>query len=356
MTDRTQGDRTITDDELHTARHVRQKLLANPHRPAYHFVAPEGLALPFDPNGNVYWHGRHHMGYIYQERGVHYWGHVSSRDLLHWRHHPPALFPTPDSPEAGIFSGNGFVDKDGRRVIYLYHGVDHGNCIAFSDDRNLDRWHKQEGNPIVPNPADPETADYQSWDPCGWIEGDTCYAVFGGKKNTVWKSQDLRRWQMCGPFLASAYPGVDYFEDISCPDFFKLGDKWVMVCISHRLGCRYYVGRWENEQFHPEYHEPMSFCDNEYFAPESYTDDRGRRILFTWVFDGRDRAEQQRSGWSGTMGLPRVLTLAPDNRLHMTPAEELETLRYNPLTLENVTVPADGETPIPFTAVEDNVL
>ena len=224
---------SITDDELHAARHMRLKLLTDPHRPAYHFVNPEGHAMPFDPNGNIFWRGRHHMGYIYQQRGVHYWGHVSSIDLLHWRHHPPSLLPTPDSPETGIFSGNGYLDKDGRRVLYLYHGCDAGHCLAWSDDPDPENWHKHDGNPIVPNPQDPEKADHTSWDLCGWIVDDTYYAVFGGAKNTVWKSTDLCDWKMCGPFLAAAYPGVDLLEDISCPDFFSLGDKWVMVCISH---------------------------------------------------------------------------------------------------------------------------
>lgn len=345
----------ISDDELHSARHMRLTMLADPYRPAYHFVCPEGFAMPFDPNGNIFWKGRHHMGYIYQERGVHYWGHASSRDLIHWRHHKPSLFPTDDSPENGIFSGNGFVDKDGSRVILLYHGCGQGNCLAWSDDANLDNWHKFPFNPIVPNAPDAETADYQSWDPCGWIEGGTYYAVFGGGKNTVWKSEDLEHWEMCGPFLAEAYPGIDIHEDISCPDFFTLDGKGVMVCISHRLGCRYYVGEWKNEQLHPEYHEMMTFADNEYFAPESYTDDMGRRILFTWVFDGRNEEQKAGTGWSGTMGLPRVMELGPDNRLTMTPADELKELRYNGRSFADVAVAADGETHIDFDAVERNV-
>lgn len=346
----------ITDEELHSARHMRHKLLHDPYRPTFHFVSPEGQAVPFDPNGNIYWHGRHHMGYIYQERGIHHWGHVSSADLLHWRHHPPMLMPTLDSPETGIFSGNSFLDKDASRVICLYHGLGAGNSIAWSDDKNLDHWHKQPGNPIVPIPPDPETADHTSWDPHGWLDGDTYYAVFGGKKNTVWKSRDLQKWRMCGPFLAHACPGVDLLEDISCPDFFSLGDKWVMVCISHRLGARYYVGRWANEQFHPEYHEPMTFSDNEFFAPESHTDAQGRRILFAWVFDRRNEPARIRSGWAGTMSLPRVMTLGRDNRLIMNPIDEFKTLRYNPLTIRNVAIPANGQVPVPFAGVEDNVL
>jgi len=116
-----------------------------------------------------------------------------------------------------------------------------------------------------------------------------------------------------------------------------------LVCISHRLGCRYYIGEWKNEQFYPEFHEQMSWVDNAFFAPESMEDNKGRRILWAWIFDGRDGASRTASGWSGTMSLPRVLWLNENNELRMRPIEELELLRYNEQTLENLTVEADSE-------------
>ena len=342
----------VTSEELHTARHVRHRLLMDPYRPHYHFAIPEGVAFPFDPNGNVFWRGRHHMGYIYQEFGQHYWGHVSSLDLLHWRHHQPYLAPSLDSPETSIFSGNSFLDKGGRRVLCMYYGCGAGVSLAWSDDADLENWHKVKGNPIVPNPADPAKAGYVTADPCGWIHEGVYYAMFGG---AVWKSKNLTKWTRCGPFLAHAYPGVDLDEDISCPDFFPMGDKWVMVCLSHRLGARYYVGRWENEQFYPEYHEMITYADSQLFAPESHTDDKGRRIFFAWVLDSRNDVARIPSGWSGMMCLPRVLTLGADNRFLMSPIEELQTLRYNPVAWKNLPLRAGRETTIPFDAVTPNV-
>jgi len=89
-----------------------------------------------------------------------------------------------------------------------------------------------------------------------WLaEGDTYYAIFGGQRPAIFKATELDKWEYIGDLLAHAAPGVDINEDVSCPDFFRLGNKHVLVCISHRLGCRYYVGEWENEQFYPEFHE-----------------------------------------------------------------------------------------------------
>lgn len=84
-------------------REFRNKLLADPYRPVYHFAIPEDYAVPSDPNGCIYWGGRYHMFHIFQDRGVHVFAHLSSLDMIHWREHPKALYPTHESKIEGIF-------------------------------------------------------------------------------------------------------------------------------------------------------------------------------------------------------------------------------------------------------------
>jgi sucrose-6-phosphate hydrolase SacC (GH32 family) len=287
--------RTQSGELVAAQRQLRDKLLSDPHRPKFHFVSPEGRCMPFDCNGAIYWKGRYHLCYIFQDHRGHCWGHASSRDLLHWRWHKPALAPEPGDVDRGIFSGNCFVNKKGEATM-LYHGVRAGNCIATCAEPLLENWVKLPANPIVPIPArgSREEKLYRSWDPHGWLEGDTYMA------------------------------GVDDFEDISCPDFFKLGDKYMLLCISHPRGCRYYLGRWENEQFVAEVHERMNWPGGTCFAPESLLDGKGRRIMWAWVLDRRPQNEY---GWSGTMTLPRVLSLGGDGTLGIEPVEELTQLR-----------------------------
>ena len=326
------------------ARKLRSKLLGDPHRPTYHFVTPEGICMPFDPNGAIYWRGRYHLCYIFQDERGHCWGHASSADLVHWRHHPVALAPNPGDPERGIFSGNAFINKQGE-AVFLYHGVGAGNCIAVSSDDELNRWTKLPTNPIMPIPkeGDPDFGKYSSWDPHGWLEGDTYYAVFGGKTATLFKSEDMIHWEYVGPFLSEEMPDVDPDEDISCPDFFKLGDKHMLLCISHKRGCRYYLGRFENERFYPEMHARMNWPGGTCFAPESLLDGKGRRIMWAWALDLRPDEMKRGSGWSGTMTLPRVLSLGEDGTLRIDPIEELQILRMNPRRFENLTISADSE-------------
>ncbi len=332
------------NDIIDAQRELREILLSDPHRPTYHFVAPEGSCMPFDPNGAIYWKGRYHLQYIYQDNRGHCFGHASSRDLLHWRWHPTGLYPGDSDVDRGMFSGNCFVNKNGEATM-LYHGVSAGNCIATSSGPLLEKWTKLTSNPIVPIPekGSPQEKLYSSWDPHGWLEGDTYYAIFGGKNPTVFKAKELDKWNYVGKFMAKDMPGVDDFEDISCPDFFRLGDKYMLLCISHSRGCRYYLGEWKNEQFHPESHGRMNWPGGTCFAPESLLDSKGRRIMWAWVLDRRSEpfSKSSPSGWSGTMTLPRVLSLARDGTLLIKPVDELKQLRTNGRKHTSIKV-ADG--------------
>ena len=327
--------------DIEAARLLRNHLLADPHRAGYHFVIPEGKAMPFDPNGAIYWKGRYHLFYIFQDSRGHNWGHVSSTDLFHWRHHPTGLV-------SGMFSGNCFINKDGRPTM-CYHQVGQGNAMAVAVDDDLNEWKKLDSNPITPKtvPGDPHHGKYRSWDPFGWLEGDTYYAIFGGNRPAIAKAKDLEGpWQYVGDLMANTVPGVSITEDVSCADLFRIGDKHMLLCISHRLGCRYYLGDWKNEQFHPTFHEKMSWVDNSFFAPESLLDAKGRRIMWAWIFDGPGFKVRTDFGWSGTMSLPRVLSLGEDGMLRIDPPVEIERLRYNGRKKTNLLVKADSELPL----------
>ncbi len=322
--------------EAAAARALRERLLSDPHRPGYHFVIPEGTGMPFDPNGAIFWNGRYHMFYIFQDARGHNWGHVSSTDLCHWRHHPTKLV-------SGMFSGNCFVNKDGVPTM-CYHQVGQGNAMAVALDDDLDDWKKLDSNPITPKtkPGDPHHGKYQSWDPYGWLEGENYYAIFGGKRAAIARAPSLDGpWEYRGDLLARPAEGVDINEDISCADFFKLDGRDVLLCISHDLGARYYLGEWLDEQFYPTDHAQMSWVDNSFFAPESLLDDRGRRIMWAWAKDRPDFKIKDDQHWSGTMSLPRVLSLAPDGTMRMQVPQEFERLRYNGQKQENIDV--DGE-------------
>jgi len=323
-------------------RDLRATLLSDPQRPLWHFLCPEqGNAMPFDPNGAIFWRGRYHLFYIFQRLdGVHVWGHASSIDLVHWRQHPTGLDVAPTDPDRGIFSGNAFLDRDGVPTI-MYHGVGVGNCIAQSHDDLLERWEKLRTNPIVPIPkaGDPNHGKFESWDPHGWFEGGSYYAIFGGKKPALMKGPELTQLDYQRPFLEGDKLSDDE-DDVSCPDFFRIGDKHALVAISHQKGVRWWTGTWHDEHFVVEKSDRITWPGGSYFAPESLLDARGRRIQWGWVLD--PRANAGASGWGAVMSMPVIVTLADDSRLNFAPAPELEKLRLNPHEHRDFTV-ADSE-------------
>ena len=312
----------ITPDDISAARKIRTAELNDPIRPGWHLTIPEGTGMPFDPNGAIFKDGIYHLWYLYQADGSHHWQHLSSIDLFHWRWHPNDLMHHEGDPDDGIFSGNAFIAKDGN-VVIAYHGLGtDGNCVAYSSDKDLNVWQKSEANPI----AKP------GWDPHMWLEGDTYYQISGGTPVSTGKpnppvlytgdSYD-KPLKKAGNFMAFDMPDVDDFEDISCPDFFKMEDKWVLVCISHIRGARYYIGKWDGKQFTPESHHRMNWPGGTFFAPETLLDDKGRRILWAWVLDRKSGVS------SGTMSMPRVLTLSKDKlSLNIEPPKEIKDLRY----------------------------
>jgi beta-fructofuranosidase len=183
------------------------------------------------------------------------------------------------------------------------------------------------------------------WDPDCFQVGDTYYAISGGRNPPVMKSADLKKWTVVGDFLKYDLPDVALGEDLSCGNFFKLGNKWMMLCISHQFGCRYYLGDWDAkaEQFVPQTHgrmnwrrEDQSLYHPKYvdcFAPESVLTPDGRRVMWAWCFS-LDKAINFKS----LQTLPRELSLPADGVLRIKPLRALDSLRFDPVVLNDLEI------------------
>ena len=300
----------------------------------YHLAHPgPGNPQPADPNCAFYWKGRYHLHYIYRNVDGFVFAHVSSTDMVHWKWHPTTL--TPSFTGHGMFSGTGFITKDGKPAI-IYHGQGSGrNQLAFALDDQLEKWTKPV--PITPLDAAGKEAQMPHWDPDGWLNGDNYYATSGGKNSKLMKSHDLKSWTFLDDLLHPDFPanlGVPKDEDISCANMFKIGNKWMLLCISHSLGCRYYLGDFKDEKYLPEFHSMMSGMG--IFAPESVLTQDGRRVMWAWL--GVNVAPL------GVQSLPRELSLPADGVLRIKPLRELESLRYDESSKTNLTVKSDAPT------------
>jgi beta-fructofuranosidase len=333
----------------------------DPHRPRYHFLPPYNWLN--DPNGVIQFRGEYHLFYQYNPHGplwgdIH-WGHAVSRDLVHWEHLPVALAPTPGTyDERGCWSGCA-VDNDGTPVI-IYTGVrgeqheQQCTCVAFGDAQ-LRTLTKHPGNPVLPDlPAGLDLVQYR--DPCVWREADGWYMVVGsgitgvGGTALLYRSPDLLSWEYLHPLCVGDVRRQEpYWTGTmwECPDFFPLGDKYALTFSAwdgRALYPGYAIGTYADHRFTIEREGVADY--GRWYAQQSFEDEQGRRIVWSWLRERRSDAAQESAGWSGVMALPRVYTLLPDGDLGSTPAPELETLRGQWTRLAQLTLAPGGPNPL----------
>lgn len=365
------GDLTAAD-QVRGTRLLRERLQADPYRPRYHLLPPDSYWN--DINGAIYWNGRYHLFFLGRQTpeaeailsgtdtvfARENWLHASSADLVHWVWHPVALEPQFDgSMPRGIWSGGAVHGASVPTLIYYVPGQ--GVCIATADDDELIHWTPSEHNPVIPenrplqgDPSNPPPgnweAEYIVFDPCGWKEGDTYYALVGnrnrrpgfeGDTTSLFRSPDLIHWEYLHPFYKSDRKWTDIACDAACPDFFPMGDKYMLVTHVHRPShrCQYYIGSYENEVFTPEQHGFMNWPGGPVAGPETLLDAAGRRIFWGWVRETKPID----NNWGSMTTLPRIFTLGDDGTLRINPAPELDALRHGHQSLAPFKLAAGSE-------------
>ncbi len=335
-------------DWLEQAPQKRQQLSTDPHRPHFHFLPPNNWMN--DPNGLIYWQAQYHMFYQHNPNnpfwGDIHWGHAVSDDLVHWKDLPPGLSPDmPPVDDGGCWSGCA-IDNNGVPTFF-YTGVKNGvqgTCLA-TGDADLIHWQKDSANPIKVAPQLPGYNQKDYRDPYLWREGDTWYQVIGTAVDNrgevlLYRSSNLRDWEYLHPLIPDEIRGTleDGADICECPNFFALGNKYVLVFSVWRNHTLYYpvafVGEFKNLHFYPEYMQRLDWGMQCFYAPLSFKAN-DRQLMFGWLQEQRTKEEQVKAGWSGVMSLPRVLSLE-SNRLKIDFASELQSLRKESVKLVNL--------------------
>lgn len=326
---------------------LRRRLAGDPHRPIYHFTPPANWMN--DPNGLIQWKGRYHLFYQHNPSepvwGKIAWGHAVSDDLVHWQDLPIALWPDENGPDRdGCWSGYA-VDHEGTPAL-LYTGLRAGEqrpCLATGDDE-LITWRKHPGNPVIAAPPDGLKLlgfrDHTLWrEGDDWLQGIGSGIEGTGGTVLLYRSRDLREWEYLGPLTTG--DGQTTGNMWECPDFFELDGRHVLVIspVSLRKAI-YLVGTYSNRRFTPEAEGTVDFGGCLY-APLTMRDEQGRRLMWGWLWEGRDEQAQRAAGWAGVMSLPRVLQVEGD-QLRAAPAPELEALRGEQRSWQHLPITDDA--------------
>lgn len=311
-------------------------------RPRYHFGAPTGWLN--DPNGLSQWQGTYHLFYQFNPDAPRHanilWGHAVSADLVNWEDRPIALAPDADGPDRdGCWSGVLVDDNGTPTIVYSGHADDvQLPCVAVGDS-TLDTWTKDQANPVIAGP--PVGTDTTAFrDHCVWREGDTWFQLIGsgfrgiGGAALLYESPDLRNWTYRGPILVGRSSDTDPLWTGTmweCVDLFELDGTHVLVVSVWDEGDThypiYFTGSYADGLFAPDAVHPLDLGLRHFYAPQSFRDESGRRIIIGWMQEGRDDEQTGEAGWSGVLSAPRVLSLTPSRRLHHAPVPELTRLR-----------------------------
>jgi beta-fructofuranosidase len=332
---------------------LRAKLASDPLRPQFHLLPAKNWMN--DPNGPIYWKDLYHMFFQYNPGaavwGDMHWAHAVSPDMIHWRHLPTALAPSPDGADAdGCFTGSAVDDHGTATIIYTgvktsapqeatlrdgVHTFREVQCLATSSDRELRIWKKWK-QPILQPPEDPRLTGFR--DPFLWREGDTWYLGVGagfrkeGGCVLLYRSRELRQWEYLHHLAAGKWTGhdsvnpVDSGEMWECPDFFALGTKHVLLYSTAGSVI------WEVGELDPKalvFHvQKRGILDHgAYYAQKTQLDSDGNRMLWGWIPEKRPEAEFSAAGWAGCMSLPRRLSIGSDGDLEMRVASAANSLR-----------------------------
>jgi beta-fructofuranosidase len=156
----------------------------------------------------------------------------------------------------------------------------------------------------------------------------------------LYRSPDLRHWDYLGPMLIG--DKMQTGEMWECPNFFPLGDKYVLfVSVIPRAYTLYFIGTYRNHKFTPERQGRLDF-GRYFYAPQAMPDQQNRRILFGWVWDGCNDETLEAAGWAGMQSVPRLLWLAEDATLQIAPAPELNKLRGKHYRFNNLDITLDS--------------
>ncbi|AJY73871.1 glycoside hydrolase family 32 protein [Paenibacillus beijingensis] len=319
------------------------------YRLHYHFMPPANWMN--DPNGLIHYKGEYHLFYQHypyaDQWGPMYWGHAKSKDLVRWQHLPVALAPSEDYDRGeqnghGCWSGSA-VEHDGKLVLFYTGHVDGRDpvevqCMAVSEDGVT--FEKHAGNPVVAGP--PESGLFGFRDPKVWKHGDWWYMVVGSGKDgkgraLLYRARELTDWQYVGVAAESDGTQGDMWE---CPDLFPLGGKHVLIISPMNMpGTKnlVMVGEMDYESgvFTPETCEKLDE-GFDFYAAQTLEDADGRRIVIGWMDMWGSKMIAARRGWYGAMTIPRQLVLTPEGSVASVPVPELETLREDGRSYENV--------------------
>lgn len=316
----------------------------------FHIEAEKGLVN--DPNGLIFWKGEYHVFYQLNPKSCEHtfknWAHIKSKDLINWEKLPIALAPTDWFDKDGCYSGSA-IEKDGKLYL-MYTGNVKNNgvresyqCLAVSEDGIS---FKKLG-PVIHNNDIPKGYTRHFRDPKLLRKNGKFYVVLGAQRENLtgtillYSSKDLFTWKFEQEIIKGEFGYM-----CECPDYYEVNKQGVLIFSPQGLTAD---GILYNNRYQSGYilrnikeTEKNNFIELdrgfEFYAPQSFIGKGGERIMFGWMGMPEELEHPSvEEGWIHSLTLPRIIEIE-NNKLYQRPHTNLQKLRKNKITIENLEV------------------
>ena len=328
-------------------------------RLGHHLMPPVGWLN--DPNGLCWYKGKYHVFFQYApfdvEGGLKFWGHYTSEDMIDWKYEGTALYPDSSYDCHGVYSGSALVD-DGKLHLFFtgnvkidgdYDYINEGRETSTLHVESEDGIHFSNKEEVISFSEYPEEFTCHIRDPKVWKENGKYFMVLGGRLKgdkgavLVYESGDLKEWKLLRTITTPEVFGYMW----ECPDYFELdGEKSLSVSpqgltreefrFQNIYQSGYFILKEDGSVDVKDFREwDMGF---DFYAPQTFTDVQGRRILIGWM--GMPDADEEyvnktiEEGWQHCLTVPRELKLK-DGKILQYPVKELENLRKEKTVLND---------------------
>ncbi|OGV37124.1 MAG: hypothetical protein A2X48_04755 [Lentisphaerae bacterium GWF2_49_21] len=265
-----------------------------------------GDCMPF------YHDGIFHLFYLLDEGhhqgkgglGGHQWAHCSSRDLVHWKHHPLAV-PLEEDWEGSICTGSTFYDKGQYHAFYATRKPDHTQHLSHAVSDDCIKFRKLTPNPFASSLPGFSPKDCR--DPFIFKDETGRYNMLVTSKIEQYPlhdrggcllrytSKDLSTWKFEGIFLIPV-GGTGWGGIPECPDhFFWKG--WYYLLFGIGLQTFY---RMSKKPFGPWQRPQVDVLDSHLNAVmKTAPFGKNRRIGVGWIGPRKDNKDSEWMLWGG---------------------------------------------------------
>ena len=353
------------------------------YRPQYHAIPP--AVWMNEPHSPFYYNGMYHVFYQHNPAGPYWsqirWGHIVSKDMIHWEYVKDAVVPTADICPEGIWTGGACIGPDGTPWLVitagtnLYGNGNHGGQnVAFAHaadptDPYLSEW-IVEDKLVITQPNDNTQGEREQFrDPFVWYDDGIYYMMVStsipnaGGSALVYTSENMREWEYRGYLYQcdyNRYPeqGAHWECVVMLPISTKDGSQTKYILFDcpqytvdgYTVECYYWIGTFDKTtcRFIADDDQPRlfdlgrgvytgqnGFCylTEEDIAAGKTEYEQGRTILYA-IAQGKDAgtAQNYTAGWAHNYAIPLELWLTDDGKdVIREPIKEIETLREETL-------------------------